>query len=54
MITTIDLHNTFILSHNYHLRLVRTFNIYSHNNFQVYNTVLFAKKPWCILDPKTC
>ena len=41
IITTVGSVNTSITSHKYHsFFVVRTFNIYTLSNFQVYNTVL--------------
>ena len=43
MIPNTALANTCIMSHNYHsFFMVRTFNVFSLSNFQVYNTVLLA------------
>ena len=43
MITTVALANTPIMSHNYHFfSVMRTFKVYSHSNFQVYNRVLLT------------
>lgn len=44
MDATIELVNTFITSHNYHYFFVpRTFKIYSHSNFEVYNTAVLTR-----------